>query len=73
VKIMKMARGFWHLVPSPSVTVTSVREPDAEARRAGPRRYEKVPLSDAVASSILQRYGIEEVFTRPDSLTRRPR
>jgi predicted nucleic acid-binding protein len=80
-RTVKVARALWHLLPSPSVTVAHVVESDVEGR-AGSKRYEKVPLSDAVALTIMQRYGIAEVFSpdrgplegdRASGFTRRPR
>jgi hypothetical protein len=80
-RIVGVTKALRHLLPSPSVTVAHVVESEGEGR-VGSRRYEKVPLSEAVALTIMQRYGIAEVFSRdadrphgarPDALTRRPR
>jgi predicted nucleic acid-binding protein len=50
-------------MPHASVTVVHVEQP-APGTLAGSRRSEKVSFGDAVACSIMQRYGIEEVFSR---------
>jgi hypothetical protein len=61
-----VARALGLGMPHASVTVVHVEEA-APGSRERSRRYEKVSLTDAVASSIMQRYRIEEVFSGRDA------
>jgi hypothetical protein len=65
-RVRALARALRLGIPHASVTVVHVEEP-APGSGERSRRYEKVSLTDAVASSILQRYGIEEVFSGRDA------
>lgn len=57
-QVGSLARALGLTLPHPSVTMVRVEE-----SRPGSKRYEKVSLTDAVARSIMRRYGIEEVFS----------
>lgn len=73
-KARMLARALGLGIPRASVTVVHVEE-HAPGSRARSKRYEKVSLADAVASSIMQRYGIEGVFSHkrdPEALSQSP-
>lgn len=73
-KARMLARALGLGLPRASVIVVHVEE-HTPGSRARSKRYEKVSLADAVASSIMQRYGIEEVFSHkkdPEALSRSP-
>jgi hypothetical protein len=65
-RVAVLARALGLEMPHASVTVVHVGEA-APGSRERSRRYEKVGLTDAVASSIMQRYGIEEFFSQKDA------
>jgi predicted nucleic acid-binding protein len=71
--IGRLAKALRGVLPSPSVTLVIVDEPSRGESRSGLKRYERISLTDAVALTIMQRYGIEELFPRDRELAERRR
>jgi hypothetical protein len=65
VRMRLIAKALGLGLPRASVTVVHLEEP-ATSSRSRSRRYKKVSFGDAVASSIMQRYGIAEVFSEEE-------
>ncbi len=65
-RVSVAARALGLGMPRASVTVVHVEEAAPGSLKRS-RRYQKVSLTEAVASSIMQRYGIEEVFSERDA------
>jgi predicted nucleic acid-binding protein len=62
-RVSKAAEALEQLLSSPSVTVVYVDESLFEESLVHFKKYEKLSFTDAVTLTIMQRYGIKEIYS----------